>query len=195
MRRTGDPMDYFYLDIGPMIRRLQQNPSEFEIRRNCIRHRPSRHRLVFDRGGRGRIAAQCNRVEFPVSRDQGVALRVAIENWQHHCSRPLVARDPVAQATSWVYLAFSRYLGLSTRWRQALDIVFRWVVIVAQGSRPAPRTRLRIVSLRTDDARSDGGVSHETRSRRGQKVVRFQEVAGPGQATSPTTSSRHERLL
>jgi hypothetical protein len=43
------------LDAGPMICALQDSPSDFGRRHNCVRHRPSRHWLAFDAIGSARI--------------------------------------------------------------------------------------------------------------------------------------------
>ena len=189
-------MESFYLDIGPMIRRLQQDPSEFEIRRNCIRHRPSRHRLIFERLASGRIAARCNCVEFPISREQGVALRVAIESWEERCSRSVSAADPVERLANCVNSALARCFGPGTRWRQALDAAWAWVVVtVAARSRPRSKPRLRIVSARPEDGGRAADASGETAIRSDQKAAALRQVAGARQSSLPTTSARRERRL
>jgi hypothetical protein len=185
-------MEYFYLDIGPMIRRLQQKPEEFEIRNKCIHHRPTRHRLVFERDGKGRFVAHCNRVDFPISREQGVALRVVIENWEDLCSHALTARDPIARLMRWANSVLPQYCGSSTRWRQALNAAWTWVAVaVGRPSRASPKPRLRIVAAQAGDPEFPAGTSGETRTR---KVTTFRAIPDTGQWTSPTVSSRHKRL-
>jgi hypothetical protein len=189
-------MEYFYLDIGRMIRRLQQKPDEFEIRNKCIQHRPTRHRLIFERDGKGRIVARCNRVDFPVSREQGVALRVAVENWEGLYSRPPIASDPIGRLLRWINPALARYFGPGTKWRQAIDAAWAWVAVtVTTRSRPSPKPRLRIVSARADDAGFPGDTCGETRAERDQKIAAFRQIAENGHSTSPTSSSRQKRRL
>jgi hypothetical protein len=172
-------MDYFYLDIGPMIRRLQQDPREFEIRQNCIRHRRGRHRLAFERDGKGQIVVRCNRVDFAITREQSVALRVAIENWEALYPRSLIPRDPVGRLTSWVNSALARCIGPSTRWWETIYAVLARVAVITvpRRFRPVPRQRLRIVSSRTGDSSFPADAPGGTRSARCQrKVVVFREV-------------------
>jgi hypothetical protein len=189
-------MDYFYLDIGPMIRKLQQNPSEFEIRENRIRHRWSRHRLTFERDGKGQIVARCNRVDFSVNREQGVALRVAIGNWEDLYPRSAIPRDPVGRLTKWVNSALSRYFWPGNRWWQTIHTVLaRVAAITVQRPRPVRRHHLRIVSSRTGDTGLAGDPPGGTPPERSQKVAAFREVTANGRATSPAKSSCQKRRL
>jgi hypothetical protein len=189
-------MEYFYLDIGRMIRRLQQRPDEFAIRNRCIQHRATRHRLIFERDGNGRVVARCNRVDFPVSREQGIALRVAVENWEGLHSRPPIARDPIGRATRWVNSALARYFGPGARWRQAIDAAWAWVAVtVGTRSRPSSKPSLRIVSARAEDAEFAIDTRRETRVERDQKITACRQADGNGQSTSPTSSSRQKRRL
>jgi hypothetical protein len=158
-------MVYFYLDVGPMIRRLQQKPDEFAIRHNCVHHRPSRHRLILARDDMGRIVARCNRTEFPLGREQGIALRAAIENWQHLYPCLPVARDPVSRVTNCVYATLTRYFGPNSGRRQAMDTVWAWVTVAfGARSRPTPKPQLRLVSLGADEAERAADASGQSTS-------------------------------
>ena len=128
-------MEYFYLDASPMIRALQQSPSEFELRHECVRHRPSRHWLAFDPNGTARIFARCNCAEFPISRDQSIELRMAVANWEETYWRPLMAREAAARRVAKINREFARHFGPRTRWRRAVDAVLAWFGISAREPR------------------------------------------------------------
>jgi len=79
----------YYLDARPMVRALYEAPEEFEIRRNCLRHRPSKHWLIFDDDGSARILARCDCVVLPVSQEQGKELYEAAATWEASYWQPL----------------------------------------------------------------------------------------------------------
>lgn len=151
-------MDYFYLDIGPMIRRLQQNPSEFEMRYNRLCHRPSRHQLAVHHIGRGRVVARCNFAELPIRREQGAALSVAIASWEECYWRPLVERKAAERQLTWINRKLPRFF-VKAHWPQAIDAIFSWLGISAwERPQRVSKPRLRIVSSSADDLKSRAGV-------------------------------------
>ncbi|HUC09461.1 MAG TPA: hypothetical protein VL985_03435 [Stellaceae bacterium] len=119
-------MDDFYLDASPMIRALWENPSEFELQHHCVRHRPSRHWLVFDRNGAARIVARCNCAEFPISREQSLKLHTAVAAWKETYWRPLMAREAAERRVAEINREFARHFGPKTRWQRAVDAVVAW---------------------------------------------------------------------
>jgi hypothetical protein len=183
---TSALMEFFYLDIGAMIRRLQQHPDEFEITPNCIRHRPSRHRLSFQRDGNGRIVARCNSSALPVSREQGMALRVAISNWEGFSRQPsIAARRPSARADC-VKSATIRYFMVEIRWRQAIKAVRPWFTINLLRRRHVSRPDLRIVSSRPEGALARADTSGAASQQREQRLSGRRPIAAIGQSTSST---------
>jgi hypothetical protein len=116
-------MDDFSLDAGPMIRALSKDPEVFEIRRNCLRHRPSRHWLIFDANGNARIIARCSCTELPVSREQSKQLREAFAVWEETYWRPLMARETAERRVAEINREFARHFGPKTRWQRAVDTV------------------------------------------------------------------------
>jgi hypothetical protein len=101
----------YYLDAAPMIRSLSDNPSEFEMDHDGIRHRPSRHWLRFDVDGNAELMARCNCVELPISRQQSEELRVAVAAWQHTYWRPLMAREAAERRVAEINRAFAEHSG------------------------------------------------------------------------------------
>jgi hypothetical protein len=119
-------MDVFYLDAGPMIRALSENPEAFEIRRNCLRHRPSRHWLIFDANGNAHIFARCSCAELPISREQSKQLREVFTVWEETYWRPLMARETAERRVAEINREFARHFGPKTRWQRAVDAVLEW---------------------------------------------------------------------
>jgi hypothetical protein len=119
-------MDDFSLDAGPMIRALSKDPEAFEIRRNCLRHQPSRHWLIFDANGNARIIARCSCAELPVSREQSKQLREAFTVWEETYWRPLMARETAERRVAEINREFARHFGPKTRWQRAVDTVLAW---------------------------------------------------------------------
>jgi hypothetical protein len=119
-------MEYFYLDVSPMIRALQQNPSEFEMRYNCVRHRPSRHWLGFDPNGNARLSAHCSCAEFPISSEQSAELRTAVANWQETYWRPLMVREAAERRVAEINREFARHFAPKTWWRRAVETALAW---------------------------------------------------------------------
>jgi hypothetical protein len=124
-------MDVFYLDAGPMIRALSEDPEAFEIRRNCLRHRPSRHWLIFDANGNARIFARCSCAELPISREQSKQLREAFAVWEETYWRPLVAREAAQRRVAEINREFARHFGPKTWWQRAVDTGLAWFGIRA----------------------------------------------------------------
>jgi len=118
--------DDFYLDASPVIHALWENPSEFELRHNCVRHRPSHHWLTFDRNGAARISARCNCAELPISDEQSAALKAAVTHWEEAYWRPLLARKAAARRIAEINREFARHFGPKTRWRRAVEAVLIW---------------------------------------------------------------------
>lgn len=124
-------MDYYFIDASPMIRALRQNPSEFEMRYNCVRHRPSRHWLGFDPNGTARLSAHCSCAEFPISAEQSAELRAAVANWKEIYWRPLMAREAAARRVAEINREFARHFQPKTPWRRVVDAVLAWSGISA----------------------------------------------------------------
>jgi hypothetical protein len=159
-------MSYFYLDVGPMISALRRNPSEFQIRRDRLGHRPSRHQLAFHRNGDGRVVACCNCSEFPIRREQAAALSAAISNWEQSYWQPLMAQKAAERRMSWVNVTAARNFGNAV-WRQALATIRGWLEIrVRVPKQRISKPRLRVVSSLPDDLNSDAGArtSRDNRS-------------------------------
>jgi len=156
MTAGGRPMDYFYLDIGPMIRLLRQNPGEFELRHDRVHHRPSRLQLALRRNDDGRIVARCNSVEFPINHEQGVALRAAIENWEECYWRPQTARKApgrhVTRHLTLINRRFGSYFALNAKWHRTIAAVVAWFGNSARArNRWDTKPHLRLVSSLPDD--------------------------------------------
>jgi hypothetical protein len=152
-------MNYFYLDVGPMILALRQKPSEFEIRYDRLRHRPSRHLLAFHRNVGGRIVARCNCTEFPIRPEQAAALSAAISNWERSYWRPLMAREAAERRMTWINLISARDFGVTALWHQAIAAIRAWFGIgVRVRRRRISKPHLRVLSSLPDDPNSDAGA-------------------------------------
>jgi hypothetical protein len=116
----------YYLNASPMIRALQQNPSEFELRYDCVRHRPSRHWLGFDPNGNARITARCNCAQFPISPEQSAELRTAVANWKETYWGPLMVREAAERRVAEINREFARHFAPKTRWRRGVEAVLAW---------------------------------------------------------------------
>ena len=112
----------YYLDARPMIRALYKEPEEFEIRRNCLRHRPSKHWLVFDDEGNARILARCDCMVLPVSREQGQELHEAAVTWEASYWQPLLARAAAERRVAEINREFAGHFR-PRRWRAVIDAV------------------------------------------------------------------------
>lgn len=99
----------YYLDARPMIRALYEEPEEFEIRRNCLRHRPSKHWLIFDDDGNARILARCDCMVLPVSREQSEDLHEAAVTWETSYWQPLLARAATERRVAEINREFNRH--------------------------------------------------------------------------------------
>jgi len=113
----------YYLDARPMIRALYEEPEQFEIRRNCLRHRPSKHWLVFDDEGNARILARCDCMVLPVSRDQGEELHEAAIAWEASYWQPLLARAAAERRVTEINREFAGHFRPRRRWRAVIDAV------------------------------------------------------------------------
>jgi hypothetical protein len=112
-----------YLNAGPMIRALSDDPSSFEMRRNCVFHRPSRHLLTFDPDGNAHILARCDCAELPVTRNQSERLLAAVNDWQENYWRPLLAREAAERRVAEINREFASHFAPRRRWRRAVDRV------------------------------------------------------------------------
>jgi hypothetical protein len=115
-------MTDFYLDAGPMIRALQEDPNDFERRHDCVCHLPSRHWLAFDADGNARIFARCSCSELPINRQQSLELRAAVAKWEETYWRPLRARQAAARRVAEINREFARHFGPKSWWRRAIDV-------------------------------------------------------------------------
>jgi hypothetical protein len=123
-------MDY-YLDAEPMIRALSEEPEAFEIRRNCLRHRPSRHWLIFDSDGNARIMARCSCTELPISREQSEELREAVGIWEATYWHPLLAREAAERRIAEINREFAEHLRPRGKLQRMFDAALAFVGIAA----------------------------------------------------------------
>jgi hypothetical protein len=113
----------YYLDAGPMIRALSEDPGAFEIRRNCVRHRPSRHWLAFDIDGTARIFARCDCAILPVNREQSEQLQAAVAHWEESYWRPLLAQAAAERRVAEINRGFAKHFGPPSKARQLRDAI------------------------------------------------------------------------
>lgn len=124
-----------FLDAGPMIRAFGETPDAFEMRHNCVVHRPSRHWLGFDPEGNACIMARCDCAELSVTREQSEQLAAAVVAWQESYWRPLLAREAAERRVARINLEFARHFRPRNKLRRALDAVLSGIGIGA--ARPA----------------------------------------------------------
>lgn len=124
-----------YLDVRPMIRALYETPEEFEIRRNCLRHRPSKHWLVFDEDGTARILARCDCMVLPVNRDQSEELHEAALTWEEAYWRPLLAHAAAQRRVAEINREFAGHFARHRPWKSLVDAVRS---LLGLGRRRAP---------------------------------------------------------
>lgn len=154
-------MDDFYLDAGPMIRALSEDPEAFEIYRNCLRHRPSQHWLIFDAEGNGLIFARCSCAELPISREQSKQLREAFASWEDTYWRPLMAREAAERRVAEINREFARHFASKTHCRRTVDAVLAWF-----GVRGSER-RIHVDPSLPEEAELRGGPPPAARSNGG----------------------------
>ena len=166
--RGGEPLRYYvYLDVGPIIRRLRQNPSEFEMRGAGVHHRPSWPRLTLMRNRNDRIVALCHRIEFPISREQSAVLKAALGTWEEIYWRPLIARKTAERRITqicWriaqICHELTRLFKRKTPSRQAFSAKFAWFGIGSrQWRRRGSRPHLRIVSSLPEETAASASLS------------------------------------
>ena len=164
-------MDYFYLDIGPMIRRLRQNPTEFELRHDCIHHRPSGHRLILIRDSKHHIVARCNGVEFPIIPEQSSILRAALANWEEVYWHPLIARKIAGRRITQISRELARLSEAKAQWRKIVRAIFAWFDISArQQQRRSSRPNLRVISSLSEDTELASGAPPAPQSSREKQL-------------------------
>jgi len=145
-------MDYFYLDLGPMIRRLRQHPSEFYLRYDSVHHRMSGCRLTRIRNRTNRLVACCNGVEFPIVPDQSSILAAALANWEEVYWRPLVARKNSGRRLTSISSGLAVRCGPNTRWRQRIGAMCAWFSIRGwQQHRRVSRPNFHVISSLSGD--------------------------------------------
>ncbi|HWB49079.1 MAG TPA: hypothetical protein VG651_08210 [Stellaceae bacterium] len=113
----------YYLNARPMIRALYEAPEEFEIRRNCLRHRPTKHWLVFDDDGNARILARCDCMVLRVSREQSEELHEAAVTWEVSYWQPLLAHAAAERRVAEINREFAGHFRPRRRWRAVIDAV------------------------------------------------------------------------
>jgi hypothetical protein len=99
----------YYLDASPMISALRDSPNSFEFTRGSLHHIPSRHRFLFDQGGRVRIDAGCDCADLAVDKAQEPALFEAFNHWRTDYWRPLE-----------INRQFAAHFNPPSPWRQVL---------------------------------------------------------------------------
>jgi hypothetical protein len=115
-----------------MIRALRDDPEAFEIRHNCIRHRPSRHWLAFDDQGNARIFSRCSCAELPISRDQSEALMIAAAAWEDKYWRPMMAQEAAARRVAEISRQFARHFRRRSRLQRVLDACLSLIGVLTE---------------------------------------------------------------
>jgi hypothetical protein len=70
-----------YLDVTPTIDALRVRPSDFELRRSALVHKPSRHIFRFSGSGGAWVDAQCECALLAISPEQCYQLKAAFDAW------------------------------------------------------------------------------------------------------------------
>jgi len=117
-------------DAGALIRAFSEEPEAFEIRRGCLRHRPSRCRLSFDAAGSARISRR-GRAVWPISREASDELREAVGMWDSTYWRPRVARDAAVRRRGGVNRECTAPAGFRRTLRRILDDALALVAVAA----------------------------------------------------------------
>jgi len=112
-----------YLDARPMIRALYEAPEDFEIRRNCLRHRPSKHWVVFDCDGNARIVARCECMVQRISREHSEQLQQAAATWEEAYWRPLLDHAAAERRVAEINREFASHFRARRRWRAVTDAI------------------------------------------------------------------------
>jgi hypothetical protein len=121
-----------YLDARPMIRAFYEAPGDFEIRRNCLRHRPSRHWLVFDEAGNARIVARCECMVLRISRRQSRQLYEAAAIWKESYWQPLLARAAAERRVAAINREFAAHFAPRRKGRAVLETLRAWLGLAAR---------------------------------------------------------------
>jgi hypothetical protein len=79
-----------YLDLAPAIAAIRSRPEEFEISRDSLYHRRSRHSFNFLGEDDVRIDAACDCSLLRASSEQARAFHAAYREWQATYWRPMV---------------------------------------------------------------------------------------------------------
>jgi len=116
-----------YLDARPMIRALYTAPGDFEIRRKYLRHRPSRHWLVFDDDGNARVVARCECMVLRINRSQSLQLREAVAIWEESYWQPLLARAAAERRVAEINREFAAHFAPRSKTRAILAALRAWL--------------------------------------------------------------------
>jgi len=99
-----------YLDIGPVLIALREQPTEFELRGAKLRHVPSRHQFGFTGKGRAVISrTRCDCAQLTISSRQSAALRAAIDDWAAVYWQPLQAHRAEVRRVARINRDFARH--------------------------------------------------------------------------------------
>ena len=134
-----------YLDVSPMIVALRTSPTEFDLRRGLLRHKPSGHRVLFDPlGGSARIEAECDCALLRISYQQSRELTEAYHDWEETYWRVVrINRDFASHFDRRFWPRLATHLE---RILQAGLMAFGWFV-PARRSRSAETTAARDTAL------------------------------------------------
>lgn len=77
------------LDVSPMIRALQQAPSEFEFVSGWLNHVPSGHGFRFHEGDQVEVSAACNCALLVPTREGERELSKGFREWERAYWQPL----------------------------------------------------------------------------------------------------------
>jgi len=78
-----------YLDVSPMMASLRNQPEEFDLRGDWLRHIPSRHSFRFEPSGKVHIRAECDCAFLAIHPEQERRLSDSFESWHASYWRPL----------------------------------------------------------------------------------------------------------
>lgn len=164
-------MEYFYLDIGPMVRRLRQNPTEFELRDKSICHRPSSIRFTLTGNGNDRIIARCNGIEFPISREQGAVLRTALATWTETYCRPSMDHGGSRRVIQGGR-KLARQSVAKAQWRRLIGAMLALFDISARRRRKrGSRPNLCLISSLSEDTKLSAGAAACTKIEPGKPAL------------------------
>jgi hypothetical protein len=99
-----------YLDISPMLVALREQPAEFDLRGDKLRHIPSRHVFGFTSGGRAIVTrTRCDCAALTITERQSALLKAALDDWRGAYWEPMVARKAEERRIARINREFARH--------------------------------------------------------------------------------------